>query len=64
MYSNQAIFATVPLVVAIATRAAIGEIINKKISIINTGKAWVGEGYKTITKNAGDIIGYSSSDGM
>lgn len=31
---------------------------------INTGKAWVGEGYKAITDNAGNIIGYSSSDGM
>ena len=30
----------------------------------NTGKAWVGEGYKAITDNAGNIIGYSSSDGM
>jgi len=30
----------------------------------NTGKAWVGEGYKAITDNAGNVIGYSSSDGM
>ena len=30
----------------------------------NTGKAWVGEGYKSITDNAGNVIGYSSSDGM
>ena len=40
MYSNEAIFAIALLVVAIATRAAIGEIINKKISIINSGKVW------------------------
>ncbi|WP_251862294.1 DNRLRE domain-containing protein [Clostridium sp. Marseille-Q2269] len=31
---------------------------------LNTGKSWVGEGYKTITDNAGNVIGYSSSDGM
>ncbi|MBE6049351.1 MAG: hypothetical protein E7214_01480 [Clostridium sp.] len=30
----------------------------------NAGKAWVGEGYKSITDNAGNVIGYSSNDGM
>ena len=31
---------------------------------MSAGKAWVGENYSTITDNLGDVIGYSSSDGM
>ena len=31
---------------------------------LRAGEAWAGKGYKTITDNAGNIIGYSSSDGM
>ena len=31
---------------------------------MSAGKAWVGENYSTITDNLGDVIGYSSSDGI
>lgn len=31
---------------------------------INTGKAWVGNGYKEIKDNSGNLIGYSSNNGM
>ena len=31
---------------------------------MSAGKAWVGENYSTITDNLGEVIGYSSSDGM
>ena len=31
---------------------------------MSAGEAWVGENYNKITDNHGNIIGYSSSDGM
>jgi hypothetical protein len=31
---------------------------------ISAGKAWVGDNYNTITDKSGNIIGYSSEDGM
>lgn len=34
------------------------------LPIMSAGKAWVGQGYKIITDNSGNFLGYSSSDGM
>lgn len=35
-----------------------------RAEVMKAGLAWVGEGAKTITSKGGDIIGYSSKDGM
>ena len=37
---------------------------SKRITIEKTGKAWVGKNYKNIKDKSGNIIGYSSKDGM
>ena len=35
-----------------------------KDTALNAGKAWAGDNYKVMTDNSGNIIGYSSQDGM
>ena len=31
---------------------------------MSAGKAWVGDNYNVIKDNAGNVLGYSSADGM
>lgn len=33
-------------------------------NVMSAGRAWVGDNYNVITDNAGNILGYSSADGM
>lgn len=33
-------------------------------NVMSAGKAWVGDAYNVIKDNEGNVIGYSSNDGM